>query len=329
MKPFDYYRVTSVAQAVSLLSKHRQKAAVLAGGSDLLAMMKDRAEGPKLKLPTHLIDIKGIKELNYIKEQKSGVRIGAGTVLGDIVASDLIAKKYPLLHQAAGQVGVPQIRNVGTLGGNLCQRPRCWYFRGKSFTNCFRKGGGTCYVPGGENRYHAVFGGSNCYIVHPSDLAPALIALNAKVEIASPKGSRMVPIDKFYVGPDKNILGETILGPQELVAAVEIPAPAQASRGVYLKLKERQAFDFAIVSVAVNLSVTGGSVEQARIAFGGLAPFPLRASKAETALKGKGLKDAIAAACKAATDGAEPLSQNGYKVDAAKGVLEEALLSLA
>ncbi len=329
MKPFDYYTVTSVAQAVSLLSKHRHKAAVLAGGSDLLAMMKDRLEGPKLKLPAALIDIKGIKELSYIKEQKNGVRIGAGTVLADIASSELIAKRYPLLHQAAGQLGVPQIRNVGTLGGNLCQRPRCWYFRGKSFANCFRKGGGTCYAPGGENRYHAVFGGSNCYIVHPSDLAPALIALDARVEIASPKGSRMVPLEKFYVGPDKNILGETILGPQELLAAVEIPAPAAASRGAYLKLKERQAFDFAIVSVAVNLSVAGGSVGQARIAFGGLAPVPLRAVKAEAGLKGKALKDAIAAACKAAAEGAEPLSQNGYKVDAARGVLEEALLSLA
>ena len=329
MKPFDYYKVTSVAQAVSLLAKHQQKAAILAGGSDLLAMMKDRVEGPKFKMPNFLIDIKGIKELNYIKEQKTGLKIGAGTPLCDIVSSDVIAKKYPLLSQAAGQVGVPQIRNVGTLGGNLCQRPRCWYFRGKLFPDCFRKGGDNCYAPGGENRYHAVIGGANCYMVYPSDLAPALIALNAKVEIASPKGSRMIPLEKFYIGPDKNILRENILGPQELVSAVEIPTPAAASKGVYLKLKERQAFDFAIVSVAVNLSLKGNIVDQARIAFGGLAPFPLKAVKAEAALKGKGLKDAIAAACKAATDGAQPLSQNGYKVNAARGILEEALVHLA
>ncbi len=329
MKPFDYYKVTSVAQAVSLLAKHQQKAAILAGGSDLLGMMKDRIEGPKFKMPNFLIDIKGIKELNYIKEQKTGLKIGAGTPLCDIVSSDVIAKKYPLLSQAAGQVGVPQIRNVGTLGGNLCQRPRCWYFRGTLFPDCFRKGGNNCYVPGGENRYHALFGGANCYMVYPSDLAPALIALNAKAEIASPKGSRMVPLEKFYIGPDKNILRENILGPQEMVSAVEIPTPAATSKGVYLKLKERQAFDFAIVSVAVNVSLKGNIVDQARIAFGGLAPFPLKAVKAEAALKGKGLKDAIAAACKAATDGAEPLSQNGYKVNAAKGILEEALVHLA
>jgi len=329
MKPFDYYKVTSVAQAVSLLAKHQQKAAIMAGGSDILAMMKDRVEGPKFKMPNFLIDIKGIKELNYIKEQKTGLKIGAGTPLCDILSSDVVAKKYPLLNQAAGQVGVPQIRNVGTLGGNLCQRPRCWYFRGKLFPDCFRKGGDNCYAPGGENSYHAVIGGANCYMVYPSDLAPALIALNAKAEITSPKGSRMIPLEKFYVSPDKNILRENILGPQELVSAVEIPAPAAASKGVYLKLKERQAFDFAIVSVAVNLSLKGSIVDQARIAFGGLAPFPLKAVKAEAALKGKGLKDAIAAACKAATDGASPLSQNGYKVNAARGILEEALVHIA
>ncbi len=329
MKPFAYYKVTSVAQAVSLLSRHQQKAALLAGGSDLLGMMKDRLEGPKMKMPEFLIDIKGIKELNYITEQKSGLKIGAGTPLSEIVSSDLIARKYPLLRQAASQVGVPQIRNVGTLGGNLCQRPRCWYFRGKAFSDCFRKGGSNCYAASGENRYHAVLGGANCYMVYPSDLAPALLALNARVEIAAPKGNRMVPVEKFYVGPEKNMFKENVLGAQEMVVAVEIPAPGAGSKGVYLKLKERQAFDFAVVSVAVNLSLKNNLVDQARITFGGLAPFPLRTVKAEAALKGKGVKEAISAACRGCTDGAQPLSQNGYKVDAAKGILEEALLSLA
>ncbi len=329
MRPFDYYKVASVGQAVSLLSKHQQKAAILAGGTDLLGMMKDRIEGPKLKMPEFLIDIKGIKELNYIKEHKNGLKIGAGTPLSEIVSSDLIGKKYPLLHQAASQVGVPQIRNVGTLGGNLCQRPRCWYFRGKLFKDCFRKGGNNCYALGGENRYHAVFGGANCYMVFPSDLAPALMALNARVEIAAPKGNRMVPVEKFYVGPDKNILKENILSPQEMVLGVEIPNPGAMSKGVYLKLKERQAFDFAVVSVAVSLSLKNNFVEQARIAFGGLAPFPMRAVKAEAILKAKGVKDAISLACKECADGAQPLSHNSYKVDAAKGILEEALVSFA
>lgn len=324
MKPFSYYKPVSVAQAVTLLSKHQQKAAVLAGGSDLFGMMKDRVEGSKLKLPGHVVDIKGIKELSYIREDKDGLKIGAGTTVADIAASELIAKKYPLLHQAASEVAVPQIRNVGTLGGNLCQRPRCWYFRGQSFENCYRKGGNHCYAVGGENRYHAVFGGSKCVMVHPSDLAPALIALNAKVEIASAKGARIVPIEKFYVGPEKKITGETVLEPNELVVAVTVPAAANA-KGVYLKLKERQAFDFALVSVAVSVTMKGGVVDQARIAFGGLAPYPLRAAKAEAALKGRSLNDAITMACRAATEGAQPLQHNRYKIAAAQGVLQEAL----
>jgi len=329
MRPFDYYKVASVAQAVSLLSRHQQKAAILAGGTDLLSMMKDRLEGPKLKMPEFLIDIKGIRDLNYIKEHKDGLKIGAGTPLSDIVSSDLIGKKYPLLHQAASQVGVPQIRNVGTVGGNLCQRPRCWYFRGKLFPDCFRKGGNNCYALGGENRYHAIFGGANCYMVYPSDLAPALIALNARVVIAAPKGNSMVPMEKFYVGPDKNILKENVLSPQEMVLGVEIPNPGTMTKGGYLKLKQRQAFDFAVVSVAVSVSLKNNFVDQARIAFGGLAPFPMRAAKAEVILKAKEVKDAISVACKECMDGAQPLSHNSYKVDAAKGILEEALASLA
>ncbi len=241
----------------------------------------------------------------------------------------MIREKYPLLRQAAGQVGVPQIRNVGTLGGNLCQKPRCWYYRGKLFKNCMRKGGNDCYAPGGENRYHAVLGGGNCFMVCLSDLAPALIALNARVEIATPKGNRTVPVGEFYIGPEKGVLKETILSPQEMVISVEIPAPYAMAKGVYLKLKQREAFDFAVVSVAVNLSFKNDLVDQANIVFGGLAPFPLRAAKAEAALKGKRVKDAISAACKVCTDGAEPLSHNGYKVEAAKGILEEALASLA
>lgn len=329
MRPFSYYKPASVAQAVTLLSKHQKKAAVLAGGSDLLGMMKDTVEGPKLKLPGFLVDIKGIKELAYIKEDKDGLKIGAGTPVSEIVSSEVIASKYPLLHQAASQVAVPQIRNVGTLGGNLCQRPRCWYFRGRLFEDCYRKGGGQCYAVGGENRYHAVFGGSKCFMVHPSDLAPALLALNARVEIASAKGVRVVPMEKFYVGPDKNLLGETVLSPQELVVAVTVPYAAATSKGVYLKLKERQAFDFALVSVAVSVSMKNNVVDQARIVFGGLAPFPMRAVNAEAALKGKSLNGAIAAACKAATQGAKPLQQNRYKIAAAAGILEQALGQLA
>ncbi len=328
MRGFEYYKVTTVTQAISLLSRQGEKIAILAGGSDILGMMKDHVEGPKLRLPQYLLDITGIKELNTIREIKNGLKIGSTTTLSDIAASSLVAGRYSLLSRAAGQVAVPQIRNVGTLGGNLCQRPRCWYFRGKLFKSCFRKGGESCYAPAGENQYHAIFGGGNCSMVCPSDMATALAALNAKVEIATPKGNKLIPVEQFYVRPEKNILKETILGPAEIVLAVEIPVPAPGSRSIYIKLKERQAFDFALASVAATVTGRNDIVSDARIVLGGVAPFPLRATEAEAALKGKKIKEAVSRACQAAVEGAQPLSNNGYKVKATKGLLEEALSSL-
>ena len=329
MRGFEYYRVTTVAQTLSLLTRYQEKASILAGGSDLLARMKDRLEGPKLRPPQHLLDITGIKDLNYIRQQKNGLKIGATTILSDIASSPLIADKYPLLSQAASQVAVPQIRNVGTLGGNLCQRPRCWYFRGKLFKDCLRKGGDNCYAMSGENQYHAVFGGENCHMVCPSDLATALTALNARVEIATPKGNRMIPIEQFYLRPLKNVLRETVLGSSEMVVAVDIPAPAPGSKGVFIKLKEREAFDFAVVSAAAMVTVKNHIVSDARIVLGGVAPFPLRSTSAEAALKGKSISDVMDTVCKTAVDGAQPLSNNSYKVIAAKGIMEKALSSLA
>jgi xanthine dehydrogenase YagS FAD-binding subunit len=329
MRGFEYYKVTTVAQGISLLTRYQEKASVLAGGSDLLTRMKDRLQGPKLQLPQHLLDITGIKELKYIREQKSGLKIGATTLLTDIASSPWVAEKYPLLSQAASQVAVPQIRNVGTLGGNLCQRPRCWYFRGKLFKDCFRKGGDNCYAQAGENQYHAVFGGENCVMVSPSDMATALLALTARVEIATPKGNRVIPIEQFYVRPGKNVLKETVLGPSEMVVAVEIPAPIPGSKGIFLKLKEREAFDFAIVSAAAMVIVKNDIVSDARIVLGGVAPFPLRSTRAEAALRGRRIRDAMGSVCKATVDGAQPLSHNSYKVVAAKGITEKALSSLA
>ncbi len=329
MKSFDYYKPTTVNQTVSLLTKYQEKAAILAGGSDLFGLMKDRIEGPKLKVARHIIDIKGIKNLRFIKEQKSGLKIGAATTITDIMTSDLIAKRYPILIQAAKQVAVPQIRNVGTLGGNLCQRPRCWYFRGRLFADCLRKGGGNCYAQAGENQYHAVLGGDICCMVAPSDMAPALAALDAKVEITGPKGTKLVPISQFYVSPEKNIMRETLLSAQEMLTAVEIPAPVKGAKGIFLKVKERQAFDFGLVSVAVNLLLRGNTVADARIVFGNVAPVPVRSAKAEAVLKGKDVKQAAAAACAAAAEGTRPLEGNKYKVQVMKGILEDALSQLA
>ena len=329
MRGFNYYKVETVTQAISLLARFQEKASLLAGGSDILSWMKDRLEGPKLKLPQHLLDIKGIKGLNYIMEQKNGLKIGATTCLSDIASSPLVARRYPLLAQAANEVAIPQIRNVGTLGGNLCQKPRCWYFRGRLFKDCLRKGGDNCYAPSGENQNHAIFPADNCCMVCPSDMATALTTLRARIEIATQKGNRMIPIEQFYFRPEKNPLRETVLAPSEMVLAVEIPAPAPNSKGTYLKLKERKAFDFAVASVAAIVAFKDDVILDARIVLGGVGPVPLRATDSEAALKGKKIRDAIGIACKAAVEKARPMSSNGYKVKAIRGILEEALSSLA
>jgi len=329
MRPFEYYKIRTVSQGLSLLTRHQDKAALLAGGSDILGRMKDRLEGPKLRPAQHLIDITGIKEMQTITEQKNVLRIGATTTLSEIATSPLIAGRWGLLSQAAGQVAVPQIRNVGTLGGNLCQKPRCWYFRGRLFKDCFRKGGGNCYAPGGENQYHAIFPADNCCMVCPSDMATALTALGASVEIATPKGKKLIPIEQFYLRPEKNPLRETVLGPTEMVLSVVIPAPVPGSKGIYLKLKEREAFDFAITSVAAIVTLKEDLVLVARIVLGGVGPAPLRATGAEAALKGKKLREGLVTACAAAVKGARPLGGNGYKVKATKGIMEKALTSLA
>lgn len=295
----------------------------------MITMMKDRLQGPKLRAPQHLIDIKGIKDLNSIREQKDGVRIGATVTLKNIASSPLVAARYPLLSHTAGQVAVPQIRNVGTLAGNLCQRPRCWYFRGRLFKDCFRKGGDNCYALAGENQYHAVFPADNCCMVCPSDMATTLTALHASLEVATPKGRKLIPVEQFYLRPEKNPLRETVLSPAEMILSVVIPVPETGSKGIYLKLKEREAFDFAIVSVAAMATFKNDVVTGVRIVLGGVAPVPLRATGAEEAMRGKRIADSIVAACTAAVEGARPLSSNSYKVKAAKGIMEKALTSLA
>ena len=338
MKPFEYYRVTTVEQAIALLQQHGSKAALLAGGSDLFGIMKDRIAGPEMAPPEHLIDVRQIKGAVGITETAAGLRIGAATVLADLAASPVVAAGYPLLADAARQIGVPQIRNAATVGGNLCQKPRCWYWRGKLFTDCLRKGGGTCYAqePASENQNHAIVGNVPCAMVCPSDLAPALVALDARAEIAGPTGRRTVAFEKFYTKPDDTFKQETVLGPQELLVAVEVPTAAKGQKGVYVKFRERQAFDFALVSVAVSATVVGGKIVDARVAFGGLAAYPLRSRQAEAMLKGMpvgahqaALKSAVAEACAAALKGAAPLSKNGHKREVAKGVLEQALIALA
>ncbi|MBI4528377.1 MAG: xanthine dehydrogenase family protein subunit M [Deltaproteobacteria bacterium] len=325
MKTFENIDVKSVKQAVSLLQKlHNEKknALVVSGGSELLQLMKDR-----VVTPDYLVNLKTIPGLSYIKEERSGLRIGALTTLTEIEENKAVQEKLLFLSGAAGEAASPQIRNAGTIGGNICQRPFCWYFRLASF-NCLRKGGEVCFAVIGDNRYHAILGGGPSYIVHPSDLAPALIALNAQIKIAGPAGEKTIPMEKFFILPQVDARRENILKPGEIVTEVQVPYPRSGSKGFYHKVRERQAWDHAIVSVSTVVQSSGGGVRDARVVLGGVAPIPWRAPKAEAFLRGKKLDDATAQkAGEIALEGAMPMKDNAYKVSLAKSLIQRALLA--
>jgi xanthine dehydrogenase YagS FAD-binding subunit len=319
---FTYVRAKSVADGVRQLAAPGTK--IHAGGTDLLGCLRDGVFPAKT-----LVSVGGLKELRGISSVPTGgLRIGALTTHGQVVADHTINTSYRALAQASAAVGSPQLRNQGTIGGNLCQRPRCWYFRGEF--HCLRKGGDQCFAAGGENQYHAVFGGDKCVIVHPSDTAPALMALGARVRIAGPGGSRVVPLASFFVGPAHNITKETILEKNEILTEVLLPAAEPGLRSSYRKVRARGAWDFALAGIAVALLMKDGKVERARVVFSGVAPIPWRSEPVEQAVTGKALtSDVVAAAAEAGVKGAEPLEQNAYKVPLLKGIITETLLALA
>ena len=220
------------------------------------------------------------------------------------------------------------MRNQGTLSGNLCQRPRCWYFRGQF--QCRRKGGDTCFAEAGESQYHGIFGASQCYIVHPSDTAPALVALDAKVNILGRRGTRLVPISSFFVLPKDSLVKENVLEPGEIVTEILLDAPPAGARSTYRKVRERASFDFALAGAAIVLVIAGGKVQTARVVLSGVAPVPWRSTEAEKAIIGKPLDaTAVAIAAEAAVKGAMPMADNGYKVPLVRGILEEILTALS
>jgi xanthine dehydrogenase YagS FAD-binding subunit len=327
MKNFELYEPKTVKEAVSVLAKFGKKARPLAGGSDIVAgVMKDWVAGEGMPLPDALVDLSTIPQLRGIKADAKGATIGATTTLTEITESNELNAQFPLLVKAAHSVASPLIRNFGTLGGNINQRPRCWFFRGKDF-NCFKKGGDFCYSVNGDNRYHAIVGGESCYIVHPSDTATALLALNAQAKVAGPAGERVVPFDNYFIGPREDILRENVLKPEELLVEVFIPAPAPGTRQAWMKLKNREVYDFAIVSAAAAFTVQGDNWADGRIVMGGVAPVPYRATVIENQLKGKNIKAAIKQAAAAIRTVARPMSMNSYKVDLAQTVVERTLLS--
>jgi xanthine dehydrogenase YagS FAD-binding subunit len=323
MDNFSYSRPATLKDATALLGKERGKIALLAGGTDLLGELKDH-----LASPERLVNIRNIKELQGITTGKGNLTIGAATLLADIAESPMVQKDTPLLAMAAGKVGTPQIRNMGTLGGNLCQRPRCWYYRNNY--PCFKHGGNACFSAAGENDYHAILEGGPSFIVHPSDTAPALVALGASARIVTGSSERLVPLDKFFVTPKQDATRENVLLPNEVLMEITVPNQQPGSKSVYIKEMVREIWDFALCSVAATVTVQNGVVQDARIVLGGVAPIPYRALKAEAAIKGKPLDEAsCAAAGLAAVDGARPLAKNAYKVPLTQAVVKRALLSLA
>lgn len=327
MRSFELYDATTVQEAVELLQRHGNRPVkVLGGGSDLVGgIMKDWVAGKGMPLPEVLIDLTPIKELAGIKPAADSITIGATTTLTEIVESKELQQKLPLLVQAAESVASPLIRNFATLGGNINQRPRCWFLRGEDF-NCYKKGGDFCYAVTGDNRYHAIIGGELCYIVHPSDTAIALLALNASARVVGPSGARTVPFDQYFVGPREDVLRENVLKPNEFMTEVVIPTPAAGTKMGWTKLKDRLVYDFALVSVAVAFTVEGGTWKDGRITLGGVAPVPYRAKVVEDALKGKDIKATIKQAAATIRTVARPMSLNAYKVDVAQGLIERTVL---
>src|SRR6266567_3525693 len=250
MKAFELYEPASVAEATQTLTQLGPRARVLGGGSDLVGgIMKDWVTGKGMPLPDALIDLTTIPDLDKISVGADGARIGATATLTDVAEHPDLQQQFPLLTQAALSVASPLIRNFGTLGGNINQRPRCWFFRGENFA-CYKKGGDFCYAVTGDNRYHAIIGGELCYIVHPSDTATALLALNAQAKVVGSAGERSVAFDQYFHGPREDVLTENVLKPNEVMTEVFIPTPAAGTKMAWTKLKDRQVYDFAVVSVA-------------------------------------------------------------------------------
>ncbi|MBI1956301.1 MAG: FAD binding domain-containing protein [Acidobacteria bacterium] len=328
MKSFELYEPTTVREAVGILGKFGNKAKALAGGSDLVAgVMKDWVQGAGMPLPDAFVDLTTVPQLRGIKVDSRGATIGAMTTLTEIVESKELHERFPLLTQAAHSVASQLIRNYGTLGGNINQRPRCWFFRGKDF-NCYKKGGDFCFSVSGDNRYHAIIGGELCYIVHPSDTATALLALNAQAKVAGPSGERMVPFDNYFTGPREDVLRENVLKPEELLVEVFIPTPAPGTKQAWTKLKNRQVYDFAVVAVAAAFTVENDTWKDGRIVLGGVAPVPYRATVVENQLKGKNIKNSIKQAAAVIRTVARPMSMNAYKVDIAQNMVERTILGV-
>ncbi len=322
MKAFAYVNPTNEKDAVAALSAQFEQAVPIGGGQDLLARMKDY-----VTQPDRLVNVKGALE-STVTRSNGGLRIGAALKMVDLAEHAEVARMYPAISAAAIEVGTPQIRNQATVGGNLNQRPRCWYFRNEEFV-CLKKGGNTCFSITGENQFHAVLGGGPSFIVHPSSLAVPSLAYGATFRLVGPKGERLVPASEYFTLPTKNVRTENVLAPDEILTHVILPPPGDVKSGHY-EVRYKASHDWPIAFATVLVSLSGPTVKSARVVMGAVAPIPWRSRPAEDALVGKTITEATAAsAAEAALKDAHPLRQNAYKIDVAKVAVKRAILRAA
>ena len=322
MPVFELFQPANVTDALALLDRHGSDAWILAGGLDTFDWLKDRSKRTNV-----VIDLSQVNELRGIKEVDGGLEIGALTTLTEVVKHPVVREKFGLLMEAAELVASPQIRNQGTLGGNVSQDTRCWYYR--SGWTCYRAGGNICYAdtPTAINREHAILQADRCVAVSPSDTAPALIALDASMVIRSAGGSeRVVPAEEYFVGPGQDITRMTVLRPGELLTAIRIPATWANATFYFEKVRDRQVWDFPLVNVATALKVSGGNIQESRVVVNAVAAHPMRLHAVEAAIKGKAQNEETASmAGELAIQGNQPLAHNGYKIPLMRNLVKRAL----
>lgn len=322
MQTFEYASPATLKEALGLLGAKWGEADVLAGGTDLISLMKEYIHTPKL-----VVNVKGIKELHGIQKTAAGLRIGAATTVDELLSNAAVRMEYPSLYQAAHGIASPQIRNMGTIGGDLCQRPRCWYFRGGHGLLAMHDG--KSMVVEGDNRYHSIFGSGPAYFVSASSFGPALIALGAKVKLASASGTREVAAEKFFVTPQNEESREIALLPNEILTEIIVPAATGVKNATY-EVRQKDALDWPLAGASVALKMKGSAVDSASIVLGHVAPTPYVANGAGKMLAGKTISESVAEdAGKAAVEDAKPLSENAYKVQLAKVAVKRALLAAA
>jgi len=318
---FELYQPTSIDDAIKLLDKHGTDAWVLAGGLDSMDWLKDRIKRPKV-----VVDLSQIGELKGVREAGGGIEIGAMTPLTEIVKHPVVREKYSLLMEAAELVASPQIRNQGTIGGNVSQDTRCWYYRGG--WTCYRAGGNVCYAdtPTALNREHAIFDADRCVAVNPSDTAPALVALDAQMVIRGPKGERVINAENYWIGPGIDITRMNVLAPNELLTAIRIPSTMAGAQFYFEKVRDRQVWDFPLVNVASAIKTNGATIGEVRLVVNAVAATPRRLKNVEASVTGKPRNEETAdMAGRMAVEGAEPLRHNGYKIPLMRNLVKRAI----